>query len=148
MDWTAEPVPAASIPPSAPSGSRPPLPKLRVKLGGVQLSGGSSQRAPGSPHAADPNLPGASPCIEKAGWLDCHMLLARIRQEGQNVGSQARLQPGQQKSPGGLFTMNTQISSLFTHEIELLSGCLSELLEPGSAGVIWSGYTYLLRKSC
>lgn len=99
MDWTAEPVPAASIPPSAPSGSRPPLPKLRVKLGGVQLSGGSSQRANGSPNAADLNLPGVVPALRKLlDWLaglqsatNAICCWSHISQKEQHVGSQARL---------------------------------------------------------
>ncbi|KAK9867277.1 hypothetical protein WJX84_004329, partial [Apatococcus fuscideae] len=58
MDWTAEPGPEAGIPSSATTGSRPPLPKLRVKLGGVRVSGGSSQRATASPHFDDDKFSG------------------------------------------------------------------------------------------
>lgn len=58
MDWTAEPATETSMPPVALPGSRPSLPKLRVKLGGVHLSGGSSQAATIKPHATATTVPG------------------------------------------------------------------------------------------
>ena len=58
---TAQQGPSSQAPPAGP---RPPLPKLRVKLGGVRLSGTSSQPTASS-HSVDPKAPGETHPIQR-----------------------------------------------------------------------------------